>query len=147
MSRFKITGALWDRINHFAAFPQTGGMSIPTAHLHNSALVTENDNSYAWRENRLVRKQSLTSSITSTDGPIRPEPVAGNTAESIPVLVGRTTHKALASYSGIGCSSRWTKQDAEYRKSQRVVCAEFRGESILNRLRGVKKKADRVRNL
>jgi hypothetical protein len=38
MSRFKISGALWDKIHHFASFPQTGGtscgpsiISFPTA--------------------------------------------------------------------------------------------------------------------
>ena len=25
MSRFKMSAALWDRIHHFASFPQTGG--------------------------------------------------------------------------------------------------------------------------
>jgi len=26
---FRITAALWDKIHHFASFPQTGGMSLP----------------------------------------------------------------------------------------------------------------------
>jgi hypothetical protein len=92
MSRFKITNALWDRINHFAAFPQTGGEAFVDR--LSCTGITEN---------------TLTSSLTPADGPIRPEPLSRNLAESIPILIGRTTNKTLASYSGIGRSSRWTE--------------------------------------
>jgi hypothetical protein len=47
MSRFKITGALWDRIHHFAAFPQTGGM-LPLRFHRN--LANEQSHSSKWSD-------------------------------------------------------------------------------------------------
>ena len=107
MSKFRISGALWDRIHHFAAFPQTGGEAQD---------VPGRDNSM---------KANSDHSIAPADGTLRPEPGPRDAFESIAILVGRAAHPTVAPYSRAGSAAGRSEQDAEYTESQRVVCSEF----------------------
>lgn len=64
-SPFRITAALWDRIHHYASFPQTGGQRI--AHL------------------LCPRLTAVRLSVAATDGPLWTEPIPGHALQGKPV--------------------------------------------------------------
>lgn len=63
---FRISPALWDKIHHFASFPQTGGRvsSLP-----------------------LIWVADCFSSLVAANGTVRTKPESRNSSESKPVLV------------------------------------------------------------
>jgi hypothetical protein len=62
---FRISPALWDKIHHFASFPQTGGKLAFYFHLPCTHFMTR--------------------SIAAADGPLRTESEPGDLVESEPI--------------------------------------------------------------
>jgi hypothetical protein len=120
MSRFKISSALMDRINHFATFPQTGGKSA------------------GLRGRRCTPTRAYISaladpgSVVTADDPIWPTSVPGYTPESFRVLVRGAADTSVTSGCRAGPAARRSEPHAEYTKGERVVCPVVRGESTLS---------------
>lgn len=74
-SSYRITSQLWDKIVHFASFPQTAGTSSPPPTLTTSLVP-----------------YYPPISLSPADGPLRSEPLPGYSPQSIPVLVRYVYH-------------------------------------------------------
>src|ERR1700677_1577453 len=62
-SSFRISSSLWDKIHHFASFPQTGGQLL-----------------FLWLSNHLPYHKYI--SVVAANGSIWSEPKSGNFVES-----------------------------------------------------------------
>ncbi|KAG6823508.1 hypothetical protein H0H87_000928, partial [Tephrocybe sp. NHM501043] len=91
---FRITSALWDKIHHFASFPQTGGECLC---------------------HRLFAAHPACS-VPSADGPVRPKSLAGHAPQGVAVprryAVALHPNRALIALRGAACATRPPRQGA-----------------------------------